>query len=324
MATAHHGTPWLIADIGGTRSRFALADPGDGAIHHVRELATADFTDLATAANHYLDGLPTARRPRRALCAVAGPVTGDRIALTNGPWRFSTAQARDRLGLEGLEIVNDFVAQALAVPGLSRSECTPVNPGTAGTAAPIAVLGPGTGLGISVLVPCPDGGHHPVGGEGGHASFAPCDAREEAVARALRQRFGHCSAERVASGVGLTAVHDALAELDGAAPETLAPAAIIAAVDAGDTRAAETLTLFTRALASVAAGVALTTGAHGGVYLGGGILPRLGNHFDHATFMARFTAKGRMHDYLAGIPVWRIDAPLPALAGLARAVAERP
>ncbi|MFB4204039.1 Glucokinase [wastewater metagenome] len=323
MTTTHASPPWLIADIGGTGARFALASPGDGSVHHVRELATADFADLAAAAGHYLDGLPDGPRPRQALCAIAAPIAGDQVELTNGSWRFSTTQTRDRLGLERLELVNDFVAQALAVPGLSPTECVPVNPGAAAPGAPMAVLGPGTGLGVSVLVPCPGGGHHAIGGEGGHVSFAPCDEREEAVARALRQRFGHCSAERVASGVGLTAVHDCLAEIAGAPTGGLSPAEIIAGADAGDARAAETLALFTRGLATVAAGLALTVGARGGVYLGGGILPRLGNRFDHAMFMTRFTAKGRMRDYLATIPVWRVDAPLPALAGLAHAVTER-
>lgn len=322
MSTGHPEPPRLIADIGGTRARFALVPPGSRAPEAIRELPAADYADFAGAARAYLNQVD-APPPRSALCAIATPVLGDELAMTNLGWRFSVAASRAELGLERLEFINDWAAQALAVPQLTPEQTETVAPGEARDGFPIAVLGPGTGLGAAVLVPCRTG-WHAVAGEGGHVSFSPSSEREAAVAAEIRRAHGHCSAERIASGHGLVCVHAALARLAGDPPPALAAEEITTRAARGCPRARETLALFTAGLAATAGNLALSVGALGGVYLGGGILPRLGELFDRAAFRERFVDKGRFRTYLEAIPVRLMRVPNAALLGLAATLAEAP
>jgi glucokinase len=306
--------PALLADIGGTNARFAL-DPGDGPLHHVATLACDNHHSLAEAARSFLDTVGS-ETPRYGAFCIAGPVAGDQVGLTNHPWRFSIAELRDRLGLQGLEVVNDFTAVALAVPGLTAADLCPIGGGGTAPDAPAAVLGPGTGLGVAGLLPTA-GGPLPVTSEGGHAAIAAWTDREAAVLGRLRRRFNHVSAERVLSGDGLVNLYRALAELDGAAVEDLAPDQVTARAlaDAAGPES-EALDMFCAMLGGFAANVALTFCATGGVYLAGGILPRIVDRLRASDFRTRFEIGGRFSDYLAGIATQLIVHPHPAFVGL--------
>jgi glucokinase len=305
----------LVGDIGATNARFALVD-GKGEVVRTRVLACSDYPRLEDAIDDYLrtEGVG---RPRAAALAVASPVTGDHIAFTNNPWQFSIADLRQSLALERLEVVNDFTANALAVTRLSPRDRRQVGGGSPIAASPIGVLGPGSGLGVSGLVPA-GGTWIPLAGEGGHATMPASSDREGAVLRLMRHRFDHVSAERVLSGPGLVNLYAALAELDGVPAAGYTPAQITdPAVGASDRRCREATEMFSAMLGTVAGNLALTLGARGGVYIAGGIVPKLGPVFDMSPFRARFEAKGRFRDYLAAIPTYVVTNPVPAFLGLA-------
>ncbi|WP_207455382.1 glucokinase [Azospirillum sp. SYSU D00513] len=310
----------LVADIGGTNARFGLID-GRG-VRDSRILPCADFPSLEEAARAYLALAPSAARPRRGAFAVAGPVTGDRIALTNLVWSFSTEEVRQRLGLERLAVVNDFTAVAMSVPRLAPGDLRQVGEGTPDGAGVVGVLGPGSGLGVSGLVPGPNG-WTALSGEGGHVTMAPIDDRESAVLAHLRGRFEHVSAERVLSGPGLVNLYTALCALDGIKARPLAPAEVAESGAAGtDAQAREAVEMFCAMLGTVAGNLALSLGARGGVYIAGGIVPKLGDLFTGSRFRERFMEKGRMRGFLAPIPTYVVTHELPAFLGLAEA-AER-
>lgn len=315
------GYPRLVADVGGTHARFAwLAEPGDPLAHRA-SYRVADHAGLREAIEHYLheQRLP---RPARAAVGIANPVTGDRVHMTNHDWGFSIAELQRALGLERLLVINDFTALALALPLLGPDDRRAVGgPGEPAEAAPIALLGPGTGLGVSGLIRPPGGGWVPLTGEGGHVTLAAADEREDAVLAVLRRRFGHVSAERALSGPGLANLYQAVCELAGKQASPLdAPAITQAALRHADPHCVAALELFCAFLGTVAGNLALTLGARGGVYIGGGIVPRLGDWFDGSSFRERFEAKGRFREYLEGIPTWVILAESPGLRGAARAL----
>ncbi|WP_085316403.1 glucokinase [Derxia lacustris] len=319
MSSAPDSWPRLVGDIGGTNARFALIEAPGAPIAAARTLACADHADPRAAIERYLaeGGLP---RPRVAAIGIANPITGDRVQMTNHHWRFSIADLQRDLGLARLRFLNDFTALALALPTLEAQELVQVGGGTAAPSAALGLLGAGTGLGISGLVPHGER-WVPLEGEGGHVTLAAFDAREAAVIDALARRYGHVSAERVLSGPGIAALHAALAEVDGRAPDGLNAAEITGrALDASCRFCAQTVDVFCAMLGTVAADLALTLGARGGIYIGGGIVPRLGARFAASPFRARFEDKGRFGDYLARIPVWVIHADYPALRGAARAL----
>lgn len=313
----------LLADIGGTRARFAWQAASGAPLSHVVKLTTADYPSLAEAATAYLRQGP-GQPPLDAAIAIANPVTGDAVQMTNHPWSFSVAGLRAQLGLRRLRVLNDFTALALALPGLPAQALRQVGGGLAVPGKAMALIGAGTGLGVSGLVPDGRGGWVPIEGEGGHVTLPAQTPREQALLAALARRFGHVSAERVLSGPGLLASHTALCEVDGVPVDTtLHSAADLSAraLQGGDPRALEALTLFSGLLGSVAGNLALTVGALGGVYIGGGIVPGWGDWFARSPFRVRFEAKGRFAGYLSTIPVWVIHAGVsPALLGAARAL----
>ena len=306
----------LIADIGGTNARFALVGPG-GETTAERVLKCADFPGPAEAAQVYLAETQPAALPRLAAFAVASPVIGDVVDMTNHVWRFSIEATRKRLGFERLEVVNDFIAIALAVPGLKRQECDKIGHGQPWTRYPIGVIGPGTGLGVALLIP--HGDHFlPIATEGGHVTMPAADDLEAEVLGALRRRFGHVSAERVISGPGLVNLYQALAEVRGVEPRACGPEEITAAAgEEADPLARDTLDLFFAMLGCLAGNLALTTGAFGGIYLAGGILPQHVAELKASRFRARFEDKGRFKDYNGNIPTFLITHPYPAFPGLA-------
>jgi len=307
--------PRLLADIGGTTVRFAL-QRGDRAAGRFVALRGEDYPDLAAAVRAYLERSRPARPPRQAAFAIASPVDGDRVEMTNSPWSFSIRGLRRRLGLERLLVINDFTAVALAVPRLARRNLVKVGPGAAARGAPIAVIGPGTGLGVSGLIPA-GGGWVPLSAEGGHVTLAPADDRESEIVARLRRRFGHVSAERAISGPGLVNLYLAIAELEGRPAVLDDPAEITRqALDGGSPLCAAALATFCALLGGCAGDLALTLGARGGVYVAGGIVPRLGEAFAGSPFRRRFEAKGRFADYLAAIPTFVVTHRSPAFLGL--------
>jgi glucokinase len=251
-------------------------------------------------------------------------VRDGRSTLTNSPWEIDADVIRKALGFSSVSLTNDFEATAWAIPRLAPADIAPIGTGAAAPDQPIAVLGPGTGLGVACLV---QGARAPrvIAGEGGHASLPASDDREAAVIAILRKRFGHVSAERALSGDGLINLHGAIAVLDGiGVPER--DAAEITAAALADTcpvsRAA--LDMFCAMLGGVAGDLALTFGARGGVYVAGGIVPRFSDYLARSYFRRRFEAKGRLASYTTTIPTAVVLHPYPALLGLAALLASRP
>jgi glucokinase len=312
---AQQGEIGLVGDIGATNARFALVGPGRK-IMRSRVLATGDYPGIADAIDSYLAAEANGR-PNQAILAVASPVTGDRIALTNSPWTFSIAELQRRLSLRRLQVINDLTATALAVPQLPENERFQVGPGQPVVDAPIGIIGPGTGLGVGALV---RSGKDwiTIPSEGGHVTMAPGDAREGAVLDLMRRRFDHVSAERVISGPGLVNLYNALCEIEGV-PAASYTAAQITDPGAGsrDPRCQETVAMFCAMLGTVAGNLALTLGARGGIYISGGIVPKLGSAFAQSAFRTRFEQKGRMRAYLAPIPTYVITHAVPAFLGAA-------
>ncbi|MXN78867.1 glucokinase [Burkholderia sp. 4701] len=314
----HAAEPRLLADIGGTHARFALETARDG-IGGVRVYRCGDHADIADAVCAFLRDAGGVR-VRHAAIAIANPVDGDFVSMTNHHWRFSIDATRRALGFDTLHVVNDFSALAMAVPHLSDEQRRRVGSGDAKPGGTIGVLGAGTGLGVAALVRAGDA-WVPLSGEGGHASFAPADEREDHVLRHARTRWPHVSFERLAAGPGIAVIHAALAARDALAARETDAAAIIERALAGDARCIATLDCFCGMLGTFAGNLALTLGATGGIYIGGGVVPRLGALFDASPFRARFEAKGRFAGYLARIPTFVITAPHPAFTGVSRMLA---
>lgn len=312
--------PRLLADIGGTNARFAL-EYAPGRIQAMQNLACADYARFEDAARAYMSG-PGASA-RHAVIAIANPVAGDAIKMTNHHWAFSTAAARRELNLETLLVVNDFTALAMALPALEAGDLLKVGGGDANPQGAIGLVGAGTGLGVSGLVPA---GERWVAlqSEGGHVAFSPSDEREVAVLQYCWKRYDHVSAERIVSGPGIALIREALAAASGVQADlSLSTADIVErGLAGGDALCRETLDCFTGMLGTVAANLAVTLGATGGVYIGGGVVPRFGDYFAGSPFRARFEKKGRFSAFTAQIPTLLITAPYPALQGAAAILAD--
>lgn len=316
-------TSALVADIGGTHARFALVG-ADGIAAEPVVLRCADYEGPVQAVREYLSAHGGGAAPRRGAFAIASVIDGDRIELTNSPWRFSIDETRRALGLERLEAVNDFTAVALSVPHLKPEHLLDIGGrGLAEAGKPIAVLGPGTGLGVSALIPAPNGGWAALATEGGHVTMAAATDREARLLDLLRARFDHVSAERVLSGQGLVNLYQAVAELDGRKAEFSTPDVISRhGLDGSCPISREAVETFFLMLGTAAGNLALSLGAKGGVYIAGGILPRMAEAFRLSGFRERFEAHGRFKPYLAAIPTKLIIHPLPAFLGLAGLVGQ--
>jgi glucokinase len=312
----------LIADIGGTNARFAWqAGPGTPLLD-TQVLQVADFARLQDAIRAYVDGIGRGM-PGALAVAIANPITGDRVHMTNADWSFSQAEVKAEFGLHTFRLLNDFTALALALPDLPATELRQVGGVAPVPRAPIALVGAGTGLGVSGLIPVGDAGWVPLAGEGGHVTLPATTARERLVMDGLTLRYGHASAERLVCGQGLFDTFGLLCHADGVATGSVHNAAGVtsAALEDQHPQAVETIAMFCAVLGTVAGNLALTLGAHGGVYVGGGIVPRLGAWFEASPFRERFEAKGRFKPYLSSIPVWVItSAQSPALLGAARSL----
>jgi glucokinase len=308
----------LLADIGGTNARFAL-ETGPGRIGEIETLACADYPRFADAVRAYLPGRPAVHH---AIIAIANPVEGDVVSMTNHCWSFSIEAARAELGLTTLLVVNDFAALAQSVPELPASQLVQVGGGAPATGGVIGLVGAGTGLGVAGVIPS-RGRWTVLESEGGHVAFSPSDRREQDILAYCWQRWDHVSAERLVSGPGLSLIHEALASIRGIQAGTPDPAAIVQrALDGGDALCLDVLDTFCGMLGTVAANVAVTLCARGGIYIGGGVVPRLGEWFARSSFRARFENKGRFSGFAARIPCFVIHAPYPALSGAAAILAQ--
>lgn len=307
----------LLADIGGTHARFALAGEGGEAVNPL-VMRCADYEGPAEAARAYLADQGAGAAPARAAFAVASAIHGDFIELTNSPWRFSVEATRQALGLERLEVVNDFTAVALSVRHLKPEHVLAIGGGAAEPGMPIAVLGPGTGLGASALIPSAKGDWTALATEGGHVTMAAATEREARILDRLRTQFDHVSAERVLSGQGLVNLYQAIAALSGQQAVFSTPDVITKrGLEDSCPVSREAVETFFLMMGTVAGNLALSLGAKGGVYIAGGILPRMAEAFRESGFRARFEAHGRFQPYLAAIPTWLVTHPLPAFVGLA-------
>jgi glucokinase len=311
----------LLADIGGTYARFAVQRPGEPA-KKLRRYRCADFADIVTAIRAYYRDARIGRLPTVGAIAVAAPVIGDKVSMTNHPWHFSIEVLRCALSFDALVVVNDFLAIAESIPFLKAGERRKIGGNRGMSRAPIAVVGPGTGLGVGALVPDEDVGElgmlwHAIATEGGHATMASTNEREDAVIQYIRGRHSHVSAERCLSGGGLVNLYRALAKIEHTEAPELTPPAITRRAQKGDRLACEAVAMFCAMLGSTAGNLALIYGAVGGVYIAGGIVPKLGQLFDTKLFRERFIDKGRYRRYLTPIPTYVITHPLPALIGLA-------
>jgi len=323
VVSQQSGFPRLLGDVGGTNARWAWqAAPGQP-LSHISTLAAREHASIGACIRAYLmqQALP---QPRDVAFGIATAVTGDSVSMTNHPWSFSIDALRRSLGAARVRVLNDFEALAHAVPVLQAADLQAVGGGGAVPGAALAVIGPGTGLGVSGLVSDGNGGWRVIAGEGGHVTLAACNGRESSLLAVMRERFSHVSAERALSGPGLVNLYEAACVLDAEAPAALEPAQVLARSEPGvaehDAQCEEAVKTFAALLGTVAGNLALTLGARGGVFIGGGIVPRLGERFSTLPFRSRFDDKGRFRSYLEAVPVWVITAQAPALLGAARAL----
>ncbi|MEO0393640.1 MAG: glucokinase [Pseudomonadota bacterium] len=319
----------LIADIGATNARFALIDDGVPARgpEAIRVFSVQSYAGLEDAIDGYLTatGVSADALNQAAIC-IAGPVLGDQITMTNHPWAFSQRAVCERFGLGTLAVMNDFTAMALSLPRLKTSDRRQLGGDQATPHMPKAVLGPGTGLGVSGLIPVDHGAKgyrwQPLAGEGGHVTLAAMTDREAAILQTQQRLTGHVCAEDFLCGRGLVSLYHAICATDDKPkPVDLIPADVTnRALDDSDPMAVECVHLFCGWLGSVAGNLALTLGSTGGVYIAGGIVPRLGRFFDTSPFRDRFQNKGRFDAYLGPIPTYVVTHEFPAFLGLIAAL----
>ncbi|OHB29405.1 MAG: glucokinase [Phenylobacterium sp. RIFCSPHIGHO2_01_FULL_69_31] len=311
-----HAYSGLIADLGGTNARLALVDRS-GRVHARRAYRAAEFTSVEAVLGRYREDAAVPGFPSAAVLGVAGQVADGRARFTNLDWEVDAPALRETFGFRTLELINDFVAQALAVPELADQDLRPLGPPRSRQPGVVAVIGAGTGFGAAVLVPGRDG-DIPIASEAGHTGFAPTDEVELDLWRGLKARHGRVSIERVLSGPGLVAIYERFCEASGARPAATQPAQVVAAAGEGNAAACEALERFVRIYGQVAGDLALTFGASGGVYLSGGIAPKIYEWLNTGAFRTAFEGKGRLTAYLQNTPTFLVTHPDPGLLGAAR------
>ncbi|HLT90269.1 MAG TPA: glucokinase [Woeseiaceae bacterium] len=303
---------WLIADVGATSARCARYRPSDRRIADLAIYKNDDFADLRTLLEGYLE---TGERPRYAAVAIAAPISGDDVRMTNREWQFNRLELTQQLRLEDLHVINDFHAVAFALPDIRNKDLAEVGKASAYRKGTRATLGPGTGLGVGAWV---DDGERGVAmvGEGGHVTLPARNEEEDRIIQRLRERFGHCSAERVLSGPGIVALHNAMHGDEMKTSREITSGTV-------DPKCRATMEQFFRFLGSVAADLAMTTGALGGVYIAGGIVPDHIEQIRASTFRERFEDKNRYRGYMQAIPTYVITDPTPGLTGLGAYIRRR-
>ncbi len=303
----------LLGDIGATNARFM--ELTDGRLGEMQSFEVAHFRTFEEVLAAFLDARSSGGGFTHALLAVAGPIEAGRCKLTNTSWLVDPLQLSTSFGFD-FQIVNDFQAVAYSLPSLAPADLRTIGGGKAQDGAAKVALGPGSGLGVACLVETPSG-PLVVPSEGGHSTLAGNTEREDAIVGVLRKRFGHASAERAISGPGLENIFQAIAHLDGrTVAQTSAAEITQRALSRECDFAGETLSIFCALLGSFAGNIALTFGARGGVYIAGGISPRIVEFLASSQFRARFEAKGRFQSYLERIPCFVIVHPAAAFLGL--------
>lgn len=304
----------LLADIGATNARFGLLVGAE--VQASKTYAVADYASPVEAARSFLAGPASGSKPKRAFMAAAGPVVNRRIALTNASWIVDPDRIGRGLDMTDVRVLNDFEALGWSLPALQAHDLFPLGAGGPSERGTMAVMGPGTGFGLSALVRGRDDEAVLVT-EGGHATLSSESRREDAIIMALRSQLHHVSIERVLSGSGLVNLYHAISLIDGRTVAERDSAEIVSQAVMGDCAVSrESLELFCAFLGSVAGDVALTLGAQGGLFIGGGIAPRFTDFLQRSAFRERFEAKGRMSAYLSRIPTAVIVHPMPAFVGL--------
>ena len=322
----------LLADIGGTNARFALADPALAQpllVDSVRKYPVTAFPSLGDAARLYLEQVHGDEGVRQGVFAVAGRVEGDEARITNHPWVISRTRTMRVLQLESLQLVNDFAAQAMAILLLQREDVVPIGSADwtpdedTSRDRTYAVIGPGTGLGVGALI-VRDGQAWPLETEGGHVSFPPGTPEELAILDRLSAQFGRVSNERLVCGPGLVNIHRALAHIAGVDPGPLQPADVTARAAQGDVLCMRAVDVFCAVFGAISGDLVLTVGAWDGVFLTGGLVPRMVDSLLHSGFRQRFEHKGRFASNMARVPslaVLHANAGLLGAAAIARIAA---
>jgi len=303
----------LVGDIGGTNARLALCEILTGAISDVVTYSAIENDSLESVIRQYLDRHNS--EITSACIAIACPITGDWVSMTNNDWAFSIQEMKSQLNFKVLEVINDFTAVSFSIPALTPEDCIQIGGNEPQANKPIAVYGAGTGLGVAQLI---HGGGlwHSVPGEGGHVDLASCTPEEDSLVVYLRERFGRVSAERCLSGQGIRNIYEFVVTQSGRSPDDLTPALITQYAMEGKCKDCEkTLQLFCVLMGRFGGNLALTNGSFGGVYIAGGIVPKIKNLFLQSDFRIAFEDKGRFNDYLKSIPVYLITHQEPGLLG---------
>ncbi len=308
----------LVGDVGGTNARFALIDP-QGHIRHPRTFPCKDYASLSDIIGEYIETTAGRKRPPKAVIAVAGPVVDGEIEFTNLNWTVSEGDLLAQFEFEAIDLINDFAAQALACPRLEGPDLRVLGPGPSRGAhdCPIVALGAGTGFGVAALARN-DRADIAIPTEGGHAAFAPHDEVEVEIWRRLNTLYGRVSIERLLSGQGLYAIYSTMAALDKKSATLADEREVTREALAGDALASAALDRFIGMLGAVAGDLAMTYGARGGVYVSGGIAPRIAERLASGLFRRRFEDKGRLYNYVRDIPTFLVLHPYPAIVGAAR------
>ncbi|KKO46537.1 glucokinase [Arsukibacterium ikkense] len=306
----------IVADIGGTNARFSRVKMADLTLDKVAVYPCATFASLADALQHYQQQQQLTMLKHVAI-AIACPVTGDDVSMTNFHWQFSISAMQRQLGLSRLLVMNDFTAVAMSLPALTASDKVQLGQGSSQPDKPMAVLGAGTGLGVAHLIKV-DGKFVPLPGEGGHVDWAAQTEQEWFIQQMLSKEYGHVSPERLLSGPGLEAIYRALALYRRLDVAPLSAGEIGQQALAGTSElASATVAQFFASLGSVAGDLALTLSTFGGVYVAGGIAPKLLPLLEASEFRTRFEAKGRFSAFNRQIATYIVTAPQPGLLGAA-------
>ena len=326
----------LAGDVGGTKTLLAIAEVGEAkgsaerppiVLGESRRYDSRKHPGLASICRAFAAELGRSL-PAHAAFGVAGPVSGGRSHTTNLPWVLDEKDLSEALGLRSVRLVNDFHALAMGIGSVAPRDLVPLNEGVPEPAGPWALIGAGTGLGEAIAVVGADGRREVLPSEGGHASFAPCDDLQIGILRFLWRRYPHVSWERVVSGDGLVNVTEALSDSTGARPSrnvveaiqnrrAEAPAEITQAARSGDTLCRRALETFCSLYGAEAGNLALKSLATGGVYVAGGIAPKILPELQDGRFRAAFLAKGRMRSFLEAMPVHVVLDPQTTVLGAA-------
>ncbi|PHS13826.1 MAG: glucokinase [Kangiella sp.] len=315
--------PYIVADIGGTNARFGLVTQCNDSqlpfvIEHQNKFPSNQFRNISEATLHFIDTLPINIEEIDGAClALAGPVIGDDARSTNLNWQFSIKKVKNKLGLNHLTIINDFSAYAYATPLVPTKHLLQINKGNAEKTCPIAIVGPGTGFGVAALMPNGDK-YIVLPTEGGHMSISAITDLQKQIIETLKKEFSHISVESILSGPGLRNIYRALALVEGITTPQLGASQITAqALIKPSSLSYRTLRLFCQWLGQTTGDLALSLGARGGIFLGGGILPRFTEFLLASEFMTGYSNKGKLQDYVNGIPINLITEGNSALLGAA-------